>query len=88
MTSKFYPKNGLKSSFFFCQESQIFCTFGLNFASMWSKCISNIVLNVFRFPESAFATVARKTLNGKLNAKNYFPIGHFMLLLLTLAFEV
>ena len=45
----------------------------------------------FRFPMSALAMAARKGfffLNGKFTAKIDFPIGHFMLPLLTLTLEV
>ena len=42
----------------------------------------------FRLPMSALATVARKSFNGKFTAKNDFPIGYFMLPLLTLTLEV
>ena len=62
--------------------------FGSNFASMWSKCVSNNVRRDFRLLVSVFATVARKTFNGKVTAKNDFPIGHFLLPLLTLTLEV
>ena len=37
-----------------------------------------------RIPVSAFVTVALKSFNGKFTAKIAFPIGHFMLPLLTL----
>ena len=40
-----------------------------------------------RLPVSAFAMVAWKSLNGKFTAKTNFPIGHFMLPLLTLTLK-
>ena len=39
--------------------------FGSNFASMWSKYVSNNVWRDFRLLVSAFETVARKSFNGK-----------------------
>ena len=43
------------------------------------KYISNNVWRDFKLPVSAFATVARKSFNGKFTAKIDFPIGYFML---------
>ena len=40
----------------------------------------------FRLLMSALAAVAQKSSDGKLTAKNDFPIGHFMLPLLMLTF--
>ena len=70
-----------------------FCTFrtirfGSNLASMWSKCVSNNVWRDFRLPVSSFAMVAQESFNGKFTTKIGFPIGNFMLLLLTLTLEV
>ena len=59
---------------------------GSKFASMRSKYVSNNVWKEFLLLVSVFATVARKSFNGKFTAK----IGHFtrMLQLLTLALEI
>ena len=85
MASDCVVKNCFKNSAFL-SESSIFCTFrtilfGLNFASMWPKYISNNVYieREFRHPVSAFATVTRKSFNGKFTAKIDFPIGHFII---------
>ena len=79
---KWFKKQFSVKSLKFC----IFLTlrFGSNFASMWSKHASNTVWRDFRLPVSAFAAVARTSFNGKFTAKINFPIGHFMLPLLTL----
>ena len=55
---------------------------------MWSKYVLNNVWTDFRFPVSAFATVAWKNFNGKFTAKMDFPIWNFMLPLPTLNLEV
>ena len=52
------------------------------------KYVSNNVWRYIRFPVSALATIAWKSLNGKFASKNHFPIDHFMLPLLTLTLEV
>ena len=69
---------------FLLSNSLKFCKFRTtrfesNLTSKWSKFVSNDICRDFRLPVSAFETVARKSFNG-LN----FPIGHFMLPLLTL----
>ena len=46
---------------------------------MWFKYVPNNVWKDFRLPESAFATVARESFNGKFSAKIDLPNGHFML---------
>ena len=77
----------------FCQKHHNFCTlriiwFGSNFASVWLKYVSNNVWRYFNLPVSAFATVALRSSNCKFTAKIHFTVEHFMLPLLTLAFEV
>ena len=74
-------------------KSSKFCTFwaiqfGSNFASKWSKYVSNNVRRDFRLPVSAFATVARKVFNGKFTAKIHVPISTFMLSYLTSTLKV
>ena len=69
----------------FCASRTI--RFGSNFASICSKYVSNNAWEDFRLPVSAFAMVAHKSFKGKLIAKYDFPIGRFMLPLLTLTLE-
>ena len=81
--SKMVLKNSV-----FCEKAQNFvpfCTvrFGSNFGSMLSKYLANNVWREVRLSMSAFATVARKSYNGKFTAKIAFPIGHFNLPLIT-----
>ena len=72
----------LKILYTFLTIRMIWC--GSNFASMWSKYVlSNNFQRDFRIPVSAFATLARRSFNGKLTAKLVFRSGHFMLPLLT-----
>ena len=83
----------MQNGFNISQKSSKFCSFwtvrfALNFASMYSKYVSNNVWSYFRLSVSVFATVARKIFNGKFTAKIDFPIGHFMLPLPTMALEV
>ena len=62
--------------------------------TIWFKFRCNVQIRIkycllrdFRLSVSAFATVARKSVNGNFTAKIAFPIGHFMLPLLTLTLE-
>ena len=62
--------------------SSTFCTFrskqfGPNFVSTWSKYVSYNVWSDFRLPVPAFATVARKSFNGKFTTKNDFSVQTF-----------
>ena len=69
-------------------QSTLVYRFCSNFASMWSKYISNTVWKKLRLMVSAFPTVERNSFNGKFTVKVDFPIGHFMLPLMTLTLEV
>ena len=79
-------------NFFLLSKNSKFCTFQTiqfvsNFASMSFKYISSKVWTN-RLLVSAFATVARKSFNGRFTAKLDFPSRHFMLPLLILILEV
>ena len=52
---------------------------------MWFKHLSNNVWRDFRLSMSALATVARKSFNAKFTAKIDFPLGYFILPLITIA---
>ena len=73
--AKALSKMVLKNSSF-CQKHHNFLYFG---PYVWRE---------FSLPVSAFATVALKSSNCKFTAKIHFPIGHFMLPLLTLTLKV
>ena len=85
-------KNCIRKVTFLSKNSNFFTfrtiRFGSNLPSMWSKYVSNTVCRNFRFPMSVFETVARKIFSGKFTAKIYFPVGHFMLPLMTLTLEI
>ena len=75
----------------FCHKAQNFVHFRpYDLVQISSACSPNTyeIWKDFRLPVSEFATVARKSFNGKFTAKIDFPIGHFMLPLLTLTLEV
>ena len=84
--------NALLKCFFFSKNYKLntflSIRFASNFAGTWAKYVSNKVWRDFRLPVSVFASVARKSFNGKFTASIDFPIGHCMLPLLTLTLEV
>ena len=51
---------------------------------MWSKYVPNNVLSDSKLPVPAFATVVQQSIYGKFTVKIRFPIGRFILPLMSL----